>query len=86
VQSAFHEVDTYCEAEKQSALLKVLIEFYNQVEPLIRQGVPIEKVREMDVITELMRLKEREGLNPIRDTRIDMSNQVEELQKEYELF
>ena len=38
VQSAFHDVDTYCEAEKQIALLKAIIEFYTMVEPLTGQG------------------------------------------------
>jgi V/A-type H+-transporting ATPase subunit A len=85
VQSAFHDVDTYCEAEKQSDLLKVIIDFYSLVEPLIRQGVPIEKVREMSIITELMRLKERQGTKPIADTRIEMRNQVDELAEEYEV-
>lgn len=85
VQSAFHEVDTYCEAEKQTSLLKVLIDFYNMVEPLIRQGIPIEKVRDLGIVTELMRLKERKGVKPIEEARIDMREQVAKLAEEYEV-
>ncbi len=85
MQNAYHEVDTYCEAEKQAALLRVIIDFYNQVEPLIRHGVPIEKVREMDVVTELLRLKERRGLEPIEETREMMREQADEIAGEYEV-
>ena len=85
VQNAFHEVDTYCEAEKQAALLKVLIDFYNEVEPLIRQGVPIERIREMGVVTELLRLKERAGTGPIEEARGMMKEQANEVAEEYEV-
>ena len=85
VQSAFHEVDTYCEAEKQTRLLKALIDFYDAVEPLIRQGVPIEKVRELGVVTELMRLKERKGVEPIEAASLEMKGQVAKLAEEYEV-
>jgi V/A-type H+-transporting ATPase subunit A len=85
VQSAFHDVDTYCEAEKQIALLKAIIEFYTMVEPLTRQGVPIEMIRDMDVVTELMRLKEREGVEPIEAATIEIKTQRDALAEEYEV-
>ena len=85
VQSAFHEVDTYCEAEKQTALLKAIIDFFNHVDPLVRQGVPIEKIREMGVVTELLRLKEREGTGPIKESHVMMDAQTKEIGEEYEV-
>ena len=85
VQNAFHEVDTYCEAEKQAALLKVIIDFYNEVEPLIRQGVPIERIREMGVVTELLRLKEKPGTEPIDEARGFLKVQADEVAEEYEV-
>jgi V/A-type H+-transporting ATPase subunit A len=85
VQNAFHEVDTYCEAEKQAALLKVLVDFYNEVEPLIRQGVPIERIREMGVVTELLRLKEKPGTEPIDEARGLLKVQADEVAEEYEV-
>ena len=85
VQNAFHEVDTYCEAEKQAALLKVIIDFYNEVEPLIRQGVPIEKIREMGAVTELLRLKENPGTEPIDEVRGLLKVQADEVAEEYEV-
>ena len=85
VQSAFHDVDTYCEAEKQIALLKAIIEFYTMVEPLTKQGVPIEMIRDMDVVTELMRLKEREGVEPIEAATVEIKTQRDALAEEYEV-
>ena len=85
VQSAFHEVDKYCEAEKQAALLKAIIDFFNHVDPLIRQGVPIERIREMGVVTELLRLKEREGTGPIKESYVMMYAQTKEIGEEYEV-
>jgi V/A-type H+-transporting ATPase subunit A len=85
VQSAFHEVDTYCEAEKQTSLLKVLIEFYNKVDPLVRAGVPIEMIREMDIVTVLMRLKERAGVEPIEEASKAILAQRDVLAEEYEV-
>ena len=85
VQSAFHEIDRYCEAEKQAALMKVFIDFYNFAEPLIRQGIPIEKVRELDIVPELMRLKERKGLELIEAARIEMRKQTAQLAETYEV-
>jgi V/A-type H+-transporting ATPase subunit A len=85
VQSAFHDVDTYCEAEKQIALLKAIIEFYTMVEPLTGQGVPIEMIRDMDVVTELMRLKEREGVEPIKAATVKIKTQRDALAEEYEV-
>ena len=85
MQNAYHEVDTYCEAEKQAALMKVIIDFYDHVEPLIKQGIPIEKVRDMGVVTELLRLKERRGLEPIEEVRGLMREQIKQLAEEYEV-
>ncbi len=85
IQNAYHEVDTYCEAEKQAKMLRILIDFYDSVEPLIRHGVPIDRVRGFGIITELMRLKERKGVEPIERVRSEMKQQIDEVAKEYEV-
>jgi V/A-type H+-transporting ATPase subunit A len=86
IQNAFDEVDTYCPAEKQVALLKLFIEFYEKVSPIVRQGIPIEQVRDLDVIKDFMRLKEREGTEPIEDARINMRSDIEVLAQKYEVI
>jgi V/A-type H+-transporting ATPase subunit A len=86
IQNAFDEVDTYCPAEKQIALLKLFIDFNRQVSPLVRQGIPIEQVRDLDVVKEFMRLKEREGMEPIQETRVSMGSEIKELAERYEVI
>jgi V/A-type H+-transporting ATPase subunit A len=85
VQNAYDEVDTYCPADKQIALLKLFTDFYSQVAPIVRQGVPIEQIRNLDVIKEFMRLKERAGNEPINETRIAMRAEISDLATEYEV-
>ena len=84
VQSAFHDVDRYCAPDKQVKLLKIFTNFYNTVRPLIEQGIPIDQVRELDVIGEIMRLKEREGTEPINQASTQMLNEIDALAKHYE--
>jgi len=45
--------------------------------------VPIEKVRELPIVTEMMRLKERKGSEPIAQATQEMVKQVGELAKTY---
>jgi V/A-type H+-transporting ATPase subunit A len=85
VQSAFHEIDTFCPPEKQVQLLKLFTDFYNSTRPIIEEGIPIDRVRELDVIRDIMRLKEREGTEPINEARRSMNNEIRELMQEYEV-
>ncbi len=86
IQNAFDEVDTYCPAEKQVEMLKLFIEFYEKVSPIVRQGIPIEQIRDLDVIKDFMRLKEREGTEPIEETRLNMRSDIETLAQKYEVI
>ncbi len=85
VQSAFHDVDRYCSPDKQAALLEIYVDFYDVVAPLVRKGIPIEQIRDLDVLREMMRLKERQGLEPIKEARVQMKNDADELAIQYEV-
>jgi len=85
VQNAFHEVDRYCSPEKQAALLEIYVDFYDVVSPLVRKGIPIEQIRDLDVLREMMRLKERQGLEPIKEARVQMKNEANDLAIQYEV-
>lgn len=84
VQSAFHDIDRYCAPEKQVKLMKIFTDFYNTVRPLIEQGIPIDQVRELNVIREIMRLKEREGTDPIDAANAQMMNEIDALAQQYQ--
>ncbi|RLI08807.1 V-type ATP synthase subunit A, partial [Candidatus Bathyarchaeota archaeon] len=83
IQNAFHEVDRYCEPEKQVRLLKLIMDFYDAVEPLVRRGIPIERIRGLRMVSEMMRVKEKKGVEAIEEVDGRMRMEVESLAKEY---
>ncbi|MCD6480137.1 V-type ATP synthase subunit A [Candidatus Bathyarchaeota archaeon] len=83
IQNAFHEVDRYCDPEKQVKLLKLIMDFHDAVEPLIRRGIPIERIRALKVVSEIMRVKEEKGVEPIEEMRKRMRREVSSLAGEY---
>jgi V/A-type H+-transporting ATPase subunit A len=85
VQSAFHDVDRYCDPEKQAALLEIYVNFYNLVAPLVRKGIPIEQIRDLDVVRGMMRLKERAGVEPIKEASLQMRKETDDLAIKYEV-
>lgn len=85
VQHAYHEVDTYCEPEKQAKMLRFFVELYDSLEPLVRAGIPVEKIREMPFVVEAMRLKERRGVEWIERVKAEVKTEIEKLAQQYEL-
>jgi V/A-type H+-transporting ATPase subunit A len=83
VQNAFHDVDTYCEPEKQAKLLRAIVEFYDLVDPLVRAGVPVEKIRGFRSIVEMMRLKERKEVEWIDKVKRQVAEEVRTLAEQY---
>ena len=85
VQNAFHRVDRYCPPEKQVKILKVIISFYELAIPLIRSGVPVDRLRELESTAELLRLKEKETVEEIEEVFKKLKKEVESLKVEYEV-
>ena len=85
VQHAYHEVDTYCEPEKQAKMLRFMVEFYDMVEPLVRGGVPVDKIREIPSLVEVMRLKERKGVEWIDKVKEMVRRDIGKLAEQYGL-
>ena len=83
VQSAFHEVDRYCPPEKQVKMLRVIMEFYRRASELIKLGVPVERVRGLKNLVELLRLKEKKGVEEIAEAERRLIEEMEELKAEY---
>ena len=46
-QSAFHDVDTYCEPNKTYMLMKIILGWYNSAKAALDSGVEIQKLVEM---------------------------------------
>jgi V/A-type H+-transporting ATPase subunit A len=56
-QNAFDEVDTFSEPEKSAMLLKLIIDFHDMADKLIRKRVPIERIMELPIISKIKRVK-----------------------------
>jgi len=85
-QNASDEADTYCTPAKQQGLLEAIVTFYRRARRVIAAGAPVARVREMDIVQELMRAKltianeDREGMDALLG-RLDA--QFATVEKEY---
>jgi len=52
-QNAFHDVDTYCPAEKQYMMLKLILKFHRLITSAVESGVTMDKIRKLSVKEDL---------------------------------
>ncbi len=55
-QNAFHDVDTYCDPEKQFRMIEIMMEFYERGTEVVEKGVPVDKIMEMETFERLSRM------------------------------
>ena len=60
-QSAFSEIDRYCSAERQIAMMKMITIFIESSKSAIAMGISIEAISTMPVMRRLMRMGEEIG-------------------------
>ncbi len=83
-QSAFDEVDAYCDPQKQALLLKMIIDFYDNAVKLVKNRIPIDVIREMPQISLMMRVKEdRGGIKSILKVMEDTKEALEKIANNY---
>jgi V/A-type H+/Na+-transporting ATPase subunit A len=58
-QSAFDEKDMFCAPAKQMKMLQVILHTYHQAQEVLTKGVPFYKIREIDELADLVRMKSR---------------------------
>ena len=56
-QNSFDPQDKFCSPEKQIKLLKSLLILYKKGMERVREGVPVKDIAELDVVSEIVRLK-----------------------------
>jgi V/A-type H+-transporting ATPase subunit A len=81
-QNAYHEVDTYCSAKKQFAMLEVMLKFYDKAVDAVNQGVPAREIADIGVKDDIARLKyveEDKIEEAIREVEKKLDNQLKEL-------
>jgi V/A-type H+-transporting ATPase subunit A len=58
-QSAFDETDMFCPPAKQMKMLHVILTTYHQAKEVLTRGVPFYKIREIEELADLLRMKSR---------------------------
>jgi V/A-type H+-transporting ATPase subunit A len=56
-QSAFDEKDMFCPPAKQMKMLQVILTTYHQAKEVLTRGVPFYKIREIEELADLLRMK-----------------------------
>ncbi|MBD3254441.1 MAG: V-type ATP synthase subunit A [Candidatus Lokiarchaeota archaeon] len=57
IQNAFDEIDCYTSPKKLLGLAKLILLFYNEAKKLLKQGILIEDLKDLDIIDEILRVK-----------------------------
>jgi len=74
-QSAYSEVDSFCPPEKQVLLLKIFLKFHKKISQMVEKGVEFEKIRNLQIIEKLKRLKEEAKIEKI----IEVEKEIDKL-------
>jgi V/A-type H+-transporting ATPase subunit A len=56
-QNAYDDVDAYCSPQKQFVMMKMLVQFHQEALKALRNGVPLARIRGMQVIAPMLRAK-----------------------------
>jgi V/A-type H+-transporting ATPase subunit A len=56
-QNAYEDVDAYCSPQKQFNMMKMFVQFHQEASKSLRNGVPLAKIRGMQVIAPMLRAK-----------------------------
>jgi len=58
MQSAYHEIDTYCVPLKAQLMLRTIIRFYELAEKMLDSGVAVAEVRSSPMVPRISRMKD----------------------------
>jgi V/A-type H+-transporting ATPase subunit A len=85
-QFAFDKVDAFCEMEKQVAMLQMLVDFHERARGLIRNGVPVEKIKELPQTKKIERVKANpEGTEAVARLTAEVHDALGKIAQEYDL-
>lgn len=87
-QNAFHEVDTFCEPEKQFRMLRMIMSFYETGLEALDKGVSIDELASMDVLETISRMSNypsEEWEKRFNDIEMEMNEEFNEMEDSLEL-
>jgi V/A-type H+-transporting ATPase subunit A len=84
-QFAFDEVDAYCDMEKQIAMLEMLMDFYEKARVLVRNGVPVERIKGLPQIKRMERAKYEKSSSEVDKISFEVEDELGKIAQEYNL-
>jgi V/A-type H+-transporting ATPase subunit A len=63
-QNALHEIDTYCEPKKQYLMMKVILNYHEKLESMIKKGAKLNKLKDIKLDESIARMKYQEKYEP----------------------
>jgi len=58
MQSAYHEIDTYCLPVKAQLMLRTIIKFYELAQKMLDSGVSVAEIRSSPIVPRIARMKD----------------------------
>jgi len=85
-QSAFEKKDAYCSPKRQVALLRIILMLYRRGRRVIHAGAPLERLRRLECVPELVRIKNvlgNEETDKLAEFEARVAAQLDALEREY---
>ncbi|MFA6333551.1 MAG: V-type ATP synthase subunit A, partial [Methanoregula sp.] len=81
-QSAYSDTDSFCPVEKQYAMLKVIMTYYEQIILAMNRGVSLRQVQALPLRVSIGRMKEAEDAEAVRKMIDEVSSAIARLEVE----
>jgi V/A-type H+-transporting ATPase subunit A len=75
-QSAYSDTDSFCPVEKQYLMLKVIMEFYENVNEAMARGVSLRQIQNLPLKAGIGRMKDVQDIEVIRTMMGDNRQQI----------
>jgi V/A-type H+-transporting ATPase subunit A len=85
-QSALDEVDSYCDAPKQFALLRLLLQLYREGQDLLAAGVPAQRLLSLPLLARARRYKTlfaNDQIEELKSCRDEIKQTFDSIRDEY---
>jgi V/A-type H+-transporting ATPase subunit A len=81
-QSAYSDTDSFCPVEKQYLMLKVIMEYYENVNVAMGKGVSLRQIQTLPLKAGIGRMKDVQDIEAIRKMMGDIGQQIVSLEVE----
>ena len=81
-QSAYSDTDSFCPVEKQYLMLKVIMEYYENVNVAMEKGVSLRQIQTLPLRAGIGRMKDVQDVEAIRKMMGDIGQQIAGLEVE----